>query len=128
MKNLTKFKVNSLYQDVVNEIVEDSQDYGEDTPEENILTRLKDIAHGLSSGIVGRLIYYQDTARFYDDFKIEINQLVYELLDETGLSIGELFSDWDKSDPLVLNYQNKNLLSWFAYEEISYRLRNYLEG
>ena len=127
MKDLTKFKVNSLYQDVVDEIVEDSEDYGHDTPEENILSRLDDIGHGLSSGIVGRLIYYNDTTRFYDDFKTEISLLLYELLDGTGLSISELFRDWDSQDPLALNYQNQNLLSWFAYEEIANQLRCYLE-
>ena len=128
MKNLTKFKVNSLYIDVVDEIIEDSQDYSQDTPEENILARLDDIAHGLMTGVVGRLIYYHDTTKFYQKFKAEICELLYEQLGSTGVSIGELLGDkWDKSDPLALDYNNQSLLAWFAYEMIAYQLRSYLE-
>ena len=50
MKELTKFKVNPLYRDVVKEIIKDSQDYEEGTPEESLLARLDDISrHGLSN-------------------------------------------------------------------------------
>jgi len=65
---------------------------------------------------------------FYQKYKTEINQLLYELLDGTGLSISELFGDnWDNADPLAIETQNQNLLAWFAYEEIASRLRDFLE-
>ena len=129
MKELTKFKINPLYRDVVREIIKDSQDYEESTPEESLLARLGDISrHGLSSGIVGRLIYYSDTTAFYRKFKAGISQLLYEMLESTGLSVHELFGDkWDSADPLALDDDNQNLLAWFAYEEIAYQLQCYLE-
>ena len=127
MKDLTKFKINPLYIDVVDEIAEDSQEYGYATEQENIIARLNDISHGLSSGIVGRLIYYADTCQFFEKFKYEIGQLLDEFIDCTGCDLSQSFRDWDKSDPLALHTHNQNLLAWFAYEEIAIQLRNYLE-
>lgn len=125
--DLSKFIVNPLYEDVANEIVEDSKEYWGKTQMENIISRLDDISNGLSSGIVGRLIYYNDVIAFYDEYKNEINQLLYELLDSTGLSISELFGDkWDNSDPLAIDIHNQNLLAWFAYEEVASQLRDFL--
>ena len=77
MKDLTTFKKNRLYTDVVNDIIEDSQEYGNDTSEANVLERINDIKYGLSSGIVSRLIYTDDIISFYLNFKTEINELLY---------------------------------------------------
>ena len=62
-----------------------------------------DVLHyGCLSGVVGELIYYSDTVRFYKQYRQEINALLYELMDGTGLyAPSELFGDkWDKEDPL----------------------------
>jgi hypothetical protein len=77
------------------------------------------LEHGCQSGIVTSLIYYSDTTKFYDNYKEEINALLYDLMTETGLyNPSELFGDkWDKEDPLALDVLNKNLLAWFAFEE-----------
>jgi len=128
--DLSQFIINPLYKDVVDEIIKDSQEYeyGQSTPLTNLHARINDILRGLSNGTVNRLIYYNDTNIFYEDYKREINQLLYEMLDATGLSISELFGDkWDKSDPLAIEQENKNLLVWFAYEEIAQRLSDYME-
>ena len=128
MKSLSEFKKNLLYIDVVDEILEDSKDYDGKTLKEKVLSRLKDLAHGLANGHVGRLIYYDDTTAFYQKFKTEINGLLYETLENVCLSITELFGeDWDITDPLALDIHNQNLLAWFAYEEIANQLNDYLE-
>ena len=76
------------------------------------------IQHGCVSGMVSGLIYYDDTRRFFVDHKEEINHLLTEILESTGLSVSELFGNkWDDADPLALDTQNQNLLVWFAYEE-----------
>jgi len=117
---------NELYKYVALDIIEDSKDY-EGVAEANILARLDDISHGLSSGVVNGLIYYSETTAFYQSFKVEISQLLYALLDDAGLSIAELFGDkWDEKDPLALEDTNQNLLAWFAYEEVAEKLRNFL--
>ena len=74
--------------------------------------------YGCVSGMVSNLIYYDDTNKFYDEYREEINELLSETLNMTGLSINELFGkNFDSDDPLILDYSNKNLLAWFGFEE-----------
>ncbi len=75
--------------------------------------------HGCQSGTVGFLIYYSDTVQFYKRYKTEIDTLLYELMEDTGLHApSELFGDkWDKEDPLANDVYNQNLLAWFGFEE-----------
>ena len=73
---------------------------------------------GCRSGIVGHLIYYADTCRFFLKYKAEINTLLGNILDSTGCTIpAELFRDWEKADPLALETNNRNILAWFGFEE-----------
>ena len=79
-----------------------------------------DVLHyGCQSGIVGELIYYSDTVAFYKQYRQEINDLLYESMNETGLyALSDLFGDkWDKEDPLAQDICNQNLLAWFGFEE-----------
>ena len=70
---------------------------------------------GCRNGACCDLIYYAQTKRFYEEFKHEINELLYKS-DYTNLS--ELLGDdWDKRDPLALDEDNQNLLAWFGFEE-----------
>lgn len=57
--------------------------------------------------------------RFYKQYKEEINSLLYDAMDGTGLyAPSELFGDkWDKEDPLAQYDYNQNLLAWFGFEE-----------
>lgn len=64
--------------------------------------------YGCISGMINDLIYYDDTNRFYDDYKEDINYLLSDVLSGTGYSIDELFGDkFDKEDPLIMEYSNK---------------------
>lgn len=79
--------------------------------------------YGCVSGMITDLIYYDDTNKFYDNYKDDINELLGDLLDGSGLSIQEFFGkNFDNDDPLILNFSNKNLLAWFGFEESSYRI------
>ena len=70
---------------------------------------------GCKSGACRDLIYYGQTKRFYEEYKHEINKLVY-MSDYDNLA--DLFGDeWDPYDPLVLEEDNQNLLAWFGFEE-----------
>ena len=78
---------------------------------------------GCRSGMVGDLIYHHDTLAFYETHKEEINTLLYDALEITGLSCNDLFGEtWDNSDPLALDTQNQNLLAWFGFEETAFTL------
>ena len=67
---------------------------------------------GCESGIVGELVYYHDTLKFYKKFQHEIIDLLNNLLCDCGCSTSELFGDkWDKDDPLAIEEHNRNLLA-----------------
>ena len=79
-----------------------------------------DVLHnGCCSGVVSELIYCYDTVRFYKQYRQEINEMLYNIMNETGLyAPSELFGDkWDKEDPLAQDICNQNLLAWFGFEE-----------
>ena len=107
--------------------------WGDYSDKKHIFT---DVLHyGCQSGVVGELIYYSDTVRFYKQYRQEINELLYDMMNETGLyAPSELFGDkWDKEDPVAQDTYNQNLLAWFGFEEtlrnIGYKfeqLENYI--
>ena len=73
------------------------------------------IKYGCVSGVCRDLVFYEQTKRFYEAHKYEINELIYKS-DYTNLA--DLFGDdWDNHDPLALEEDNQNLLAWFGFEE-----------
>ena len=79
-----------------------------------------DLMHGgCASGVVGELVYYTDTLRFYRRYADEINAMLRESMTDMGVdNPSELFgSNWDDSDPLARDTHNRNLLAWFGFEE-----------
>ena len=122
LANIKELKRNSsspLTKRVCNYVIGEWSDYSD---KKSIFTDV--LYHGCQSGVVGELIYYTDTVRFYKQYKEEINNLLY----------AELFDDkWDKEDPLAQYDYNQNLLAWFGFEEtlrnIAYnfeKLENYI--
>lgn len=97
---------------------------------EDIEIYIKDVLHhGCQSGMVGELIYYNDTVAFYNKYKRDINNLLVDIMDETGFeSPSEIFGEkWDNEDPLAEDTSNQNLLAWFGFEETCSRIANQLE-
>lgn len=73
--------------------------------ENDPMSYLQDVVdYGCITGLVGHLIYYRDTHRFFDEHYDEIEALREEYEDSTGLML-------EVKDDL------KNFLAWFAYEE-----------
>ena len=97
-------------------VAEDILNSGYD--EEDIKGYIEDIVrHGCISGCVSSMIYYSDTEKFFDEYSSEIFDLLNCLTEE----IGDF--PWRKDLDI-----NKNNLSWFAYEEVSYRLNEYINN
>lgn len=114
---LRKLKTNNrLNNYVIDYYINDSENY--ETVDE-LLSSMEELQrYGCSSGMIKDLIYYDDTIKFFNKYKEEINQLLSNVIEETGCSIEELFGDrYDKTDPLFINYVNQNLLSWFGFEK-----------
>lgn len=116
LKNIKSLKANAtpLEKRVLNYIANEWNDYDD---KKHIFT---DVLYlGCQSGVVGFLIWYNDTTRFYKQYKSEIDAMLYEVMESTGLySPIKLFGDkWDKEDPLANDDYNQNLLAWFGFEE-----------
>jgi hypothetical protein len=78
---------------------------------------------GCQSGIIGGLIYYTDTVKFYKKHEDEINKLLKELCDDCGSTPAALFGDkWDAEDFFARDTHNQNLLAWFGFEETARNL------
>ena len=71
---------------------------------------------------MSELCYYNQTTAFYQQYKEDISELLVDLYESTGLSVSELLTSWDHSDPLALEAQNQNTLARFGFEETAYRI------
>lgn len=78
----------------------------------NFITDL--LQHGCISGMVGSLIYYTDTRKFYDRHYHEIEELRYELEESFG-------------EPLKPEGDLKNWYAWLAFEETTRHIAGELE-
>jgi hypothetical protein len=84
---------------------------------------LKDVFYGgCASGMVGHLISYTDTTKFYKRYQGEIDALLRDILQETGSTVTELFRNWDADDPLARDDENMCILAWFGWEETARKL------
>jgi len=112
-----------LHKRVVREILEDARSYSGKTFAEKVEKRLEDIAYGgLSTGIVGSLIYYSDTVKFYELYKEDIFDLFEEKATLYGESLGAYlsgFKGFDTSDYFIRGHRNMNYCAWAAYEIIA---------
>jgi hypothetical protein len=114
IKSLKQDSNNALTKRVCNYVIEEWGDYDD---KKNIFTDV--LQYGCQSGTVGFLIYYHDTIAFYKKYQDEINELLSDAMNGSGLyDLSELFGDkWDKEDPLIRDCSNQNLLAWFGFEE-----------
>ena len=70
---------------------------------------------GCESGACRDLVFYEQTKRFYETYKHEINELLWK---SDFNNLADLFGgDWNPYDPLALEDDNQNLLAWFGFEE-----------
>ena len=124
LKNQKNEKITNLQKECIEIALYETEGYTND----ETITYFNDILnHGCISGCVGSLIYYHDTVKFYEENKNDINNLLYETFEITGFNNPiELFgSKWNESDPLCIEDENKNLLSWFSFETFISDLMNY---
>ena len=84
------------------------------------------LQHGCQSGMVGFLIYYCDTSKFFDKFEDEIEDLITNSMEEQGIKTRPLFINGLNGSAENLS-QEKNLLSWFAFEEMTREINQELE-
>ena len=77
------------------------------------------VQHGCSGGTISELIYYADTAAFYDKYQDEIWRRLYDMAQDMGHeSILHLIATFQGADSVGSPVQLKNLLAWWAAEEV----------
>jgi hypothetical protein len=78
------------------------------------------VKHGCVSGCVSSLIYYEDTVLFHDKFEEEIWEMLYDEHEEFGFkSIPEYIASFNGSKEVGSLMQFKNLLAWYAVENVA---------
>ena len=93
-------------------VIDDILEYDSD---EEMEARIKDlVTHGCSGGSVCGLIYYVDTHKFFDKYYEDIQEIINEYKDSTGI-----FPEY-KGDM-------KNWYAWFAFEQEAFNLANELD-
>ena len=119
MDTKDQLRITNLLRDIVeNEpctiracVAQEALDYSS----EDISAFFKDLlAHGCISGMVSSLIYYADTAKFFDRHYEEIEDLRFVYLESGG-------------EPLRIEGDLKNHLAWFGFEQAAERLVDELE-
>ena len=94
----------TLYKRVINDIISESNNY-DGSLQERLNGYLKDVTYGgCVSGIVSMMVYYDDTVKFYNRYKQQIEDLALE------------FEFSIEKDDLRMY---KNNMAWFAYETIA---------
>lgn len=126
LNNIKNLKANAtpLEKRVLNYVINEWHGYSD---KKHIFTDV--LYHGCQSGMVGFLIWYTDTTRFYKQYKSEIDTLLYETMESIGFDAPiQLFGDkWNKKDPLADDDYNQNLLAWFGFEETLRNIGNRFE-
>ncbi len=114
IKRLRRDSDNKLFRYVCSWVIGRWSDYSDKT------YIFRDVLeHGCVSGMVSELIWYSQTTAFYKKYRNEINELLKDFMEGTGLySMKDLFGkNWDDEDPLIIETHNQNLLAWFGFEE-----------
>ena len=115
-RNISEKKLKKQLQKVLSEnpntikacVIKEAFDY------HNITDFFDDLLeNGCSSGIIGSLIYYRDTEKFFDFHYEEIMDLKTDFEESTG-------------EAMQIPHQLKNHLAWFAFEQVACDLADFI--
>ena len=78
------------------------------------------VLHGCSGGVVSELIYYADSCAFYEKYKEEIWQKLYDSAQDCDEHQNCLHytSTFNGSKEVGSDLQLRNLLAWWACEDV----------
>ena len=78
------------------------------------------VDNGCVSGAANRHIYYVDTVKFYEEFEEQIWELINNYADAQGISCLQFIVSLNGN--VTCDAHFKNLLCWFAIEDIAFKL------
>ena len=77
------------------------------------------VLHGCAGGVVGELIYYADTCAFYEKYKNEIWERLWDSWSDLGGdSVLHFIATFNGADDVGSDDQFRNLLAWWACEDV----------
>ena len=91
------------------EIINDMVVMNEETIE-SVISEI--LTYGCESGIVGELMYYNQTEKFFNRHKDEINEMAHELSDDIYGNPYEIYHNFQYGC-------SKNTMAWWAFEEMT---------
>ena len=83
--------------------------------------------YGGISGAISSLCYYHQTTKFYDLWKQDIWDALYDNAEEYGMTTIEFINSLNGAKEVGTEYQFKNLLAFWFYECMTWELLNHLE-
>jgi hypothetical protein len=100
-------------------------EFKEDSIKDWILNNLDEgqvaevVLHGCAGGVVSELIYYADSCAFYDKYKEEIWQRLWDSWsDFGGDSVLHFIATFNGADDVGSDDQFRNLLAWWSCEDV----------
>ncbi len=100
-------------------------EFKEDSIKEWIINNLDEgqvadvVLHGCAGGVVSELIYYADSCAFYEKYKEEIWQRLWDSWsDFGGDSVLHFIATFNGADGVGSDDQFRNLLAWWACEDV----------
>lgn len=81
------------------------------------------VKHGCVSGFPN-LTYYHETIKFHDDFEEIIWDMLYNDAEDQGCTVMELIAQFNGQKDVGSMTQLKNLLAWYAVEQVCYQIVN----
>ena len=77
------------------------------------------VLHGCSGGVVSELIYYADSCAFYEKYKNEIWEMLWDSHQDFGFdSTLHYIASFNGAADVGSDEQFSNLLAWWACEEV----------
>ena len=77
------------------------------------------VLHGCAGGVVGELIYYADTCAFYEKYKNEIWERLWDSWSDLGGdSVLHFIATFNGADDVGSDDQFRNLLAWWSCEDV----------
>ena len=100
-------------------------EFKEDSIKDWILNNLDEgqiaevVLHGCAGGVVSELIYYADSCAFYEKYKEEIWQRLWDSWsDFGGDSVLHFIATFNGADDVGSDDQFRNLLAWWSCEDV----------
>lgn len=117
-----------MHEAIIEEIVDDAENYDGETKLDRIIARVDDIFNGpINDGGVSSLIYYSDTNDFYKSYEYDIEDMIVYMQDAGLEPLETLKMNCDDGEIIMQTDSSKYWIVCMVYSEVAYQFQNDLE-